>query len=652
MLVNQPNLQINSKPVESQYKSNQAAQKLFSSLKARNIRSCIIPKEKYLRIRKGDLPFPHGCKQYNQDLFRILSQPEVLIWAYAKIKTNKTVTSREVKTKSLHESEIDRVKTHSVRPHSAPKQSRSNPTGLVRDWSRATLFRARREDEISVNTVHKICAELKTGKYQFKIVKNTFSAKADKEKSLAESAPNANDKIVQTACAKILESIYEAEFQLMQFNYGGRINCSAANAIAKIKLQGRGCTWFLKGGIKGGFDEINPEILMQILSRKIKDHKFLKIIKKMLKAGIMQELRETHDLTGIPQGETISTILFNIYMYEFDIYVNNNLRFFVRRVRRKIDDAIKNGNINQLISNTRYLKRIPTYLKEATEFKNLQESSRYSRKLIKNCIGKSKFEELTCKEQDKIRSATRKIRENKRRSLILPSRSHQQFRLRLHYVRYAEDWVIFFRGPESLGLYFKNKISVWLKQELKLKLSIEKTELINIREKAVDFLAFRFIMMGKKIEKSEVTYLRKQKTDKSKSPGIKRVTEHNIRIGIPIEKIISKLYSYNCCDCDGYPREKRSISFKSDSDIILYYRKLWLAFFYYYTRFTPKSAVARIHYILYYSCVKTLAQKHHTTLPQILKKYGSEPTAWKKSSFQKQTRPITFPNFANTKKNC
>ena len=81
-------------------------------------------------------------------------------------------------------------------------------------------------------------------------------------------------------------------------------------------------TWFLEGDIKACFDDIDHEILLGVLRKKIKDERFISIIREFLKAGY-QDLDEARkdSLAGTPQGGIVSPILANIYLHELDEFV-------------------------------------------------------------------------------------------------------------------------------------------------------------------------------------------------------------------------------------------------------------------------------------------------------------------------------------------
>ena len=123
------------------------------------------------------------------------------------------------------------------------------------------------------------------------------------------------DKIVQEVVRLILEAIYDSP-QGAYFSansHGFRRSKSCHSALKDIQARCSGVSWFLEGDIKACFDDIDHEILLDILRKKIKDERFISIIREFLKAGY-QDLDEARkdSLAGTPQGGIVSPILANM----------------------------------------------------------------------------------------------------------------------------------------------------------------------------------------------------------------------------------------------------------------------------------------------------------------------------------------------------
>jgi len=100
--------------------------------------------------------------------------------------------------------------------------------------------------------------------------------------------------------ANFLEAIYEPIFS--DNSHGFRPNRSCHTALKQASCYFGGSAWFVEGDIKGCFDNIDHDKLIQILERKIKDSKFINIIRSFLKAGYIEDFRYNKTYSGTPQG--------------------------------------------------------------------------------------------------------------------------------------------------------------------------------------------------------------------------------------------------------------------------------------------------------------------------------------------------------------
>jgi group II intron reverse transcriptase/maturase len=159
-----------------------------------------------------------------------------------------------------------------------------------------------------------LSGRLRRGGYRAPAVKRVYIPKADGRKR-GLGIPALEDKIVQRVAAKVLTAIWEQEFK--GFSYGfrsGRTAHQALDAIA-VGIEQRGINWVLDADIRGYFDTINHEWLEKMIEHRIGDRRMIALIRRWLRAGVLEdeELRRSEE--GTPQGGLVSPILANVYLH-------------------------------------------------------------------------------------------------------------------------------------------------------------------------------------------------------------------------------------------------------------------------------------------------------------------------------------------------
>jgi len=158
--------------------------------------------------------------------------------------------------------------------------------------------------------------QLMERKWRASPVRRVYIEKSDGQKRPL-GIPTIRDRVVQQATKLILEPIFEADFKACSFGF--RPKRSATQAKEVLRVTGNsGHWWVLDADVQGFFDAIDRDILMERLAGRISDRRVLKLLRKWLKAGVMEEGEVRKANTGTPQGGVISPLLTNIYLSVLD----------------------------------------------------------------------------------------------------------------------------------------------------------------------------------------------------------------------------------------------------------------------------------------------------------------------------------------------
>ena len=218
------------------------------------------------------------------------------------------------------------------------------------------ITKAEYEENLEEN-IKQLEKELKSMSYKPTPAKRIYIPKANgKMRGLAISIYE--DKIVQLAFKKLIEAIYEPK--LSKCMYGFRANRSCHDAIKELTytIQKKKVSYVVDADIKGYFDHIDHDWLIKCIEQHIKDPRVIRMIKRFLKAGIIENKQYMKTTVGAPQGSILSPVLANIYMY----YVL--ILWFEKRIQKNFEGE------SYIIAYADDFVCCFQYKKEAEQFKN------------------------------------------------------------------------------------------------------------------------------------------------------------------------------------------------------------------------------------------------------------------------------------------
>ncbi len=452
-------------------------------------------------------------------------------------------------------------------------------------------------DGFSEIYIENIIEALKNEMYQPKPVRRTYIKKSNgKMRSLG--LPVFTDKLIQEAIRMILEAIYEPIFS--DYSHGFRPARSCHTALAQIKKEFTGARWFIEGDIKGCFDNINHAVLVEIINQKIKDARFLKLIRSFLKAGYMEDWKYHETYSGCPQGGIISPILANIYLNELDRHV--------MKIKKEFDVATK-----------------ARYTPEYTKLVGLRQ--RLHNK-IKNSNGIER-EKLI----EEYKTATAQM-------LKLPAKQCDDKKIK--YVRYADDFLIAVNGNRQDCEKIKQELTEFISTTLKMELSQEKT-LITHSNTPARFLGYD-------------VRVRRDQQIKPKGKFKTRSMNNKVELSIPFKDKIEKFLFSNGIvkqrSDNGKlePIHRPQLLNRTDLEIVTIYNAELRGICNYYGLASNFNKLIYFNYLMEYSCLKTLAGKHRSKVSKIRAMYKDGTGKWA-VPYETKTgiKKMYFANYADCK---
>jgi RNA-directed DNA polymerase len=162
-----------------------------------------------------------------------------------------------------------------------------------------------------------LAAELREGRYRPLPARRVFIPKPGTNEQRPLSIPAVRDRIVQAAVKIVLEPVFEADFLPCSFGFRPRLGQHDALQVV-IDEAWRGRRWVVETDIANCFEAIPKDRLMQAVEERVADQSVLKLLRVILRAGVMDAGVVRHPVTGTPQGGVISPLMCNVYLHRLD----------------------------------------------------------------------------------------------------------------------------------------------------------------------------------------------------------------------------------------------------------------------------------------------------------------------------------------------
>lgn len=427
-------------------------------------------------------------------------------------------------------------------------------------------------DGMSIERINRLIELLKSDEYQPQPARRAYVPKKN-GKLRPLGMPSGDDKLIQEVARILLELIYEPVFT--ESSHGFRPERSCHTALTLISRTWKGLKWVVDMDIQGFFDNIDHEKMIEILEKKIDDEKFIRLIKKLLRAGYLEDWKFHDTYSGTPQGGICSPILANIFLHELDQ--------FVEKLRQEID----RGDGRKL--NLAYSEKRNKARWWGGKLKQFEDDG--------GC-----FPWFMNDLKDQVRELREEARTESKGDPM-----DEDFK-RLKYIRYADDFAIGVTGSKADAEMISRRIREFLETELKLKIAEEKSGIHHAQE-GFNYLGYRITANpnNERLKKAKCG-VDNQGRDIHRT---RRSLRSQVFLQVPQEKV------WEFCRNKGYlrngnePIQRPDLLNLSDYEIVATFNAEMRGFANYYA-LAPKTNLYILEWAGVSSLFRTLGNKHKT----------------------------------------
>ena len=418
-------------------------------------------------------------------------------------------------------------------------------------------------DGMSLGKIGRIVEALRFERYRFRPARRVhIPKKSGKNATRPLGLPTWSDKLVAEVVRLLLEAYYDVQFS--DRSHGFRPGRGCHTALREIANTWTGTTWFIEGDVADCFGSLDHEIMVSTLAESIHDNRFLRLVRSMLTAGYLEDWIWHETLSGAPQGGVASPILSSIYLHKLDRFVETVL--------------------------------IPEYTRGKLRARNP------AYRKVEHAIAAARRRG----DRTQVRSLYRQLHS-------LPSQDPDDpgYR-RLRYCRYADDTLLGFAGPKAEAEQIRQRLASFLRDELKLELSQEKTLITHARTGAARFLGY------------EITVARTDRKTRRPSTSDKRNRRSLngtvvLRVPAAVVKAKSALYLAR-----GKPACRNPLVNEDDYTIIAKFGAEYRGIVQYYLLAGDVQRLHRLRWVMETSMLKTLASKHHSSVSKMAAKHKAK----------------------------